>query len=190
MATRKKQLHWTAKLQSFQNHITDEYLTMLEDRLEEKGMNRRQFAKLIGVSEGRVSQIFKNPGNLTISKMVEWSRKLGLKFAILTYDDGDPDNVLGPVFADVFKDIWEILEKPRDYDDLERVRQNCGQCSKRGVIKEVQQYNSILPTSEKPPAEWNSSEGLDAYTESSAKDKTPQQTVQIVNYPSMLAATL
>jgi len=175
MGAKATKKHWTEEVGSFQNHVTEELLTALEDRLEAKGLNRRKFAELLGVSEGRVSQIFSDPGNLTLSKMIEWTRKLGLKLSILAYDDDDPDNVLGPVFADVFTGVWEVFEKPRDYEDLARVKQYCSGCSRRGVISAVPTFTSLMENVETPKS-WRkeacSIEGMEASTEASRENRT------------------
>src|SRR5258708_31297474 len=82
---------------------------MERDDIEKQGL-----AALIGVSPGRVSQVLNNPGNLTVAQIVKYTRALGMKVAIIAYDDDDPTNKTGPISAEVFTRCWERAGFPRD----------------------------------------------------------------------------
>jgi hypothetical protein len=75
-------------------------------------------ASKLNVSPGRVSQVLNNPGNLTIARTVEYTRALGMKVALIAYDDGDSENDKGPVNAEVFTQCWRRMGCPRDLFSL------------------------------------------------------------------------
>jgi hypothetical protein len=76
------------------------------------------------VSEGRVSQVLNNPGNLTLRKIVEYVRALGRKVAIVEYDDGDHENLKGPVNSEIFATCWYTAGAPDDFFALESAAAN------------------------------------------------------------------
>jgi len=107
--------HWTNdSSKSFVFAVAMDFVGALEEAMEQQDVSQRELAGRLGISEGRVSQIINNPGNLTLRSAVEWARALGHKAALVAYDDGDADNERGPVFADVFQRCWEALGKPVD----------------------------------------------------------------------------
>lgn len=78
-------------------------------------VNRAELAKKLAVSKGRVSQVLNNPGNLTMLKVVQYTRALGYKVAIVVYDDGDPANEYGPIVPQIFEKCWQVAGRPRDF---------------------------------------------------------------------------
>ena len=78
----------------------------------------KDLAEKLGVNKSRVSQIFSNPGNLTLRNMIEWSRAVNLKLGILAYDDEELAGDKGPVSAWVFLHCWDRMRKPRDMDEV------------------------------------------------------------------------
>jgi hypothetical protein len=109
--------HWTeTSTQDFLYRIGLDFVAALESALGDK--THAEFAKMLEKSEGRVSQLFNNPGNLTLKTAVEYARALGLKVALVTYNDGDPHNNNGPVNPEIFSKCWERLDKPTDFFEL------------------------------------------------------------------------
>jgi transcriptional regulator with XRE-family HTH domain len=111
--------HWTeSSVDDFLYRIAADYVRQLEQLMEVGGMSQAELAKLLGVTEGRVSQVLNNPGNLTLRKMIEYSRALGRKVSVVAYDDNDPENQSGPINAEVFAVCWEQAGKPSDFFEL------------------------------------------------------------------------
>jgi hypothetical protein len=84
----------------------------------------------------RISQIFNNPGNLTLNKIVQYARALGLKVAVIAYDDGDHINKNGPISSEIFNICWENAGKPKDFFGLQTSRSKLF-TSDRGLISNV-----------------------------------------------------
>jgi transcriptional regulator with XRE-family HTH domain len=107
--------HWTYEsLADFRFSVASDFVAQIQNELEVKCLSQSQLAEKIGVSEGRISQIFNNPGNLTLNTMVQCARSLELKLTVLAYDDGDKDYLRGPISSEVFRTCWEAVGKPLD----------------------------------------------------------------------------
>jgi transcriptional regulator with XRE-family HTH domain len=107
--------HWTEKTyKDFLYRITDDFIVQLEDKMEALNISQDEFANKLGVTKGRVSQIINNPGNMTLKKIVEYARTLGMKVSVVAYDDDDADNINGPINSEVFKICWEKSGSPKD----------------------------------------------------------------------------
>ena len=116
---RARRKHWTAKsLKDYEYRIASDFVMQVEQTLEKHDVSQAELAEKLGVTEGRVSQIINNPGNLQLSTIVQWARVLSLKVAVVAYDDGDPENERGPVLSDVFRICWERCGRPADSWDL------------------------------------------------------------------------
>ncbi|OGW43558.1 MAG: hypothetical protein A2Y66_01115 [Nitrospirae bacterium RBG_13_41_22] len=114
--------HWTARsTKDFLFRIAADFIAQLEDKMESPPLSRNDLAKKLGVTKGRVSQIFNNPGNITLEKIVEYSRALKMKVAIVAYEDNDPENKNGPVNSEIFKTCWEKSGRPREFWDFQEV---------------------------------------------------------------------
>jgi len=112
--------HWTeASTADFHYRVAFDFIEDLRSRMEELGLSQAALAKRLGISEGRVSQIFSNPGNLTIEKMIAYARALELKVTVVAYDDGDKDNKQGPIPSEIFRICWDRSGKPASMWDLE-----------------------------------------------------------------------
>jgi len=112
--------HWTANsTKDFVHRITSDFIGQLEMRIEERGIEKKQIAAKLNVSPGRVSQVLNNPGNLTIARTVEYTGALGMKVALIAYDDGDSENSRGPINAQVFTECWRRMGCPRDLFSLD-----------------------------------------------------------------------
>jgi transcriptional regulator with XRE-family HTH domain len=116
--------HWTNdSLDDFQHSVASDFIRFIEDAMESEGVSQSDLAARLSVTEGRVSQILNNPGNLTLRKIIEYARALKRKVAIVGYNDGDADNRMGPVRADIFSECWSISGKPYDFFSLEKHRE-------------------------------------------------------------------
>jgi len=115
-----KQAHWTERsLQDFLYQVAADFVRQLESGMEASGTNQAQLAKELRVSEGRVSQVLNNPGNLTLRKVVEYARALKRKVAIIAYDDDDPENKNGLIPPEIFTVCWQKAGSPTDFFALE-----------------------------------------------------------------------
>jgi hypothetical protein len=139
--------HWTTNSQEdFAYFVSADFMTQIELELEDAGIEKQQFAARIGVDPSRVSQLIHNPGNLQIDTMVKCSRALSKKMAIVLYDDGDIQNIDGPISGEVFRDCWLKLNQPKASFELESfiaVR-----------VCAVQPQSFYRPVSESPVPVW------------------------------------
>ena len=108
--------HWTSRsTKDFVYRISSDFAFQIEHKMNEEPISQSELAKRIGVSDGRVSQVLRNPGNLTLKNMVEYARALGMKVAIVAYDDDDPTNKNGPINSRIFTACWKKVGKPNDF---------------------------------------------------------------------------
>jgi len=113
------QKHWTeASPKDFQFRIAFDFVEQVQEVLELQGINQKQFADKLEITEGRVSQILNNPGNLTLRSIVRWSRAIGHKVGVVLYSDNDSNNERGPIDSDVFKLCWKHLGMPSNHGEL------------------------------------------------------------------------
>ena len=134
--------HWTEKsTDDFLYRIGADFIRQIESAMESADINQTELAKRLKVSEGRVSQVLNNPGNLTLRKIVEYVRALGRKVAIVEYNDGDPQNLKGPVNSEIFARCWYEAGMPADFFALENA-------TTRFMITPVSSpfYMEILPS--------------------------------------------
>ncbi len=108
--------HWTNRdTEDFLYKIGFDFVNQIQDWVDaDLDGSRAEFAKRLGVSKGRVSQVLNDPGNLTLRLVVEYARSLGRKVSIVAYDDRDPSNQNGPVSSQVFASCWEKSGRPPD----------------------------------------------------------------------------
>ena len=108
--------HWTeASIEDFLYRVGSDYINQIEQAMDADGTKQSELAKTLNVSEGRVSQVLNNPGNLTLRKIIEYARALKKKVAIVAYDDQDPENRNGPINSQIFARCWETAGKPTDF---------------------------------------------------------------------------
>lgn len=109
--------HWTESgIEAFIQRVTFDFTTQLEKKMESQpDVNQSALARQLNVSEGAVSQVLNGPRNLTLKTMVRYARALGMKLAVVAYDDNDPENRLGPVNSDIFRLCWERADRPRTF---------------------------------------------------------------------------
>jgi transcriptional regulator with XRE-family HTH domain len=107
--------HWTQNTADFTYNISMDFFTQLEDRMQESGISRKELSDKLHVTPSAVSQTLNNPPeNPFVDTIVGYARELGLKVAIVVYDDGDPDNDKGPIYSGVFEKAWQAQGCPRD----------------------------------------------------------------------------
>src|SRR5271157_1341732 len=98
----EKLTHWTSEsTEAFAFRISADFIAQIEMRMETKGTRQQELAERLGVTDGRVSQVLNNPGNMQLTSMVDYARALGMKVAVLAYDDADPANDNGPINSQV-----------------------------------------------------------------------------------------
>jgi predicted XRE-type DNA-binding protein len=138
--------HWTDRsTKDFVYRISSDFVLQIEKKMEEDRVNQATLAETLGVSDGRVSQVLRNPGNLTIRKMVEYARSLGMKIAIVAYEDDDPQNDNGPINSEIFNACWTKAGKPTDFFVLQqnapviRMTTNIRYATRRQIFDESQQ---------------------------------------------------
>lgn len=108
--------HWSARgLDDYLFKIGFDFVAQIEKRLKTEKLTQDDFAKKLNVTKGRISQILNSPGNLTLSKIIEYATVLGMKVSIVAYDDKDPENAKGPINSDIFRICWEKAGKPEDF---------------------------------------------------------------------------
>lgn len=111
--------HWTSStIDNFVFQIAADFTLQLERKLEMGPISNKELADRLKVTAGRVSQVFNNPGNFKLRSMTEYARALGMKLAVVAYEDNDPDNIKGPINSEVFYECWKRQGKPRDFYDL------------------------------------------------------------------------
>jgi hypothetical protein len=115
----KLNTHWTsASTDDFLYRVAADFAQQIEDAMKESEASQAALAKALGVSEGRVSQVLNNPGNLTLRNAIEYARALKRKAAIVVYDDRDPKNRNGPINSKIFTSCWEMRGRPSDFFEL------------------------------------------------------------------------
>lgn len=109
--------HWTQKTAAdFAYNLSLDLFTQLQERLENTPISRKEYAERLDVDISRISQIFNDPPeNPKLESLVKYARALGLKISVVAYDDGDPDNTLGPVYSGIFETCWKRVGAPRDF---------------------------------------------------------------------------
>jgi transcriptional regulator with XRE-family HTH domain len=117
--------NWTEEsTANFRYRVAFDFIEDLQSRMDKKGLSQAAIAKLLNISEGRVSQVFHNPGNLTIDTMIEYARALEVKLSIVAYDDGDKDNKQGLIPAEIFRLCWEKCGTPSSMWDIEEKKES------------------------------------------------------------------
>jgi len=82
-------------------------------------------AQRLNVTEGRVSQVLNNPGNLTLKNIVKYARAVKLEVSVVAYRAGDLN---GPVASEIFATCWHNAGSPHDWFELtdEEFSRSCG----------------------------------------------------------------
>ncbi len=107
--------HWTEKsTDDFLFRIGADFVAQLESKMEALPMKQSELAEELGVTKGRISQIFNEPGNLTLNLIIKCARAVGMKASVVAYDDGDKKNERGPIHSEIFRMCWERQGSPAD----------------------------------------------------------------------------
>lgn len=108
--------HWTAEsVEDFTFRIASDFLAQVETKIEAGEVTRTELAHRLSRTPGRVSQLFNNPGNLTVTSAVRLVRAAGMKVALVAYDDNDPQNNNGPVNSELFYRCWKHMGAPKTF---------------------------------------------------------------------------
>ncbi len=112
--------HWTTgSIEDFVFKISSDFVFQIVKEMDAKRLSRKALAEHLGVSMGRVSQVLNNPGNLTLRNCVQYAQTLGMKVALVAYEDAaDPSNNAGPINSEVFYRCWQRAGSPRDFFEL------------------------------------------------------------------------
>jgi transcriptional regulator with XRE-family HTH domain len=114
--------HWTAKsVKDYIFRIAADFIAQLESKMDSLPISQDELAKRLGVTKGRVSQLINHPGNISLAKMIEYAKALGMKVSIVAYEDNDPENKKGPIDSEIFRICWEQLGRPRDFWDAQGI---------------------------------------------------------------------
>jgi hypothetical protein len=112
-------MHWTNRSEEdFAHKISSDFVLQLEKKMEADHVSSAELAQSLGLSAGRVSQVLNDPGNLTLKNGVRFTHALGMKAALVAYDDGDPQNNNGPVNSEIFYRCWQRYGSPKDFFEL------------------------------------------------------------------------
>jgi transcriptional regulator with XRE-family HTH domain len=118
----KLKLHWTEKsISSFVHRLSFDFITQIQQKLEKAHISNKEFAERLKVTPGRVSQVFNDPGNITLESAVGYARGIGMKVALIAYDDNDPENNKGPINSEIFYRCWQLQGTPQDFFELATV---------------------------------------------------------------------
>jgi len=111
--------HWTSRtIDNFVFQVASDFTMQLEKKLEGGPIRNKELAERLKVTASAVSQVLNNPGNFKLRSMTEYARALGLKLAVVAYEDGDPGNKKGPINSAIFYECWKRAGRPRDFFDL------------------------------------------------------------------------
>lgn len=117
-----KELHWTFESEvNLQTRIASDFLAQIEEKIAEKDWTHAEVANALGVTEGRISQVFNNPGNLTLKTMMKMAAAVDLLVSVVAYSLGEASQESGPVASGIFDACWKKLQKPKTHWDLEKL---------------------------------------------------------------------
>lgn len=92
-----------------------DFLAQLKTYMSENDITQAELAEKLGVTEGRVSQIFRKPDNLSLRSVVKLVRAIGLKMAVVGYDsEDDAPHITG----EAVREAWEQAGRPRTFRNL------------------------------------------------------------------------
>jgi len=105
--------HWTSwSTENYLYRIAADFIRQLEKAMESQGLTQAMLAQRLNVTEGRVSQVLNNPGNLTLKNIVKYASAVGLKVSVVAYRDVDLN---GPVASEIFATCWYNAGSPHDF---------------------------------------------------------------------------
>ena len=114
--------HWSLESDiDLRTRISFDFLAQIEEKMDENGWSRADMASAMGVTKGRISQVFNNPGNLTLKTMMRMAVAVGSFVSVVAYSQGGEGHEAGPVISCVFEACWEKMNKPVTKLDLDGV---------------------------------------------------------------------
>jgi transcriptional regulator with XRE-family HTH domain len=117
--------HWTQRtIRDYLFRIAADFIAQLEKKMEAENMSQDELAKKLKITKGRVSQVLNHPGNISLAIVAKYARALGMKMSIIAYEDGDPENIRGPINSEIFKICWEACGKPHDFWELQETEES------------------------------------------------------------------
>jgi hypothetical protein len=125
----KSSEHWTAEsVENFTYRIAADFLAQVETKIENGEVSRTELAQRLDRTPGRVSQLFNNPGNLTVTSAVRLVRAAGMKVALVAYEDNDPQNNNGPINSAIFHQCWKDMGAPTTFFELANTAMSVANC--------------------------------------------------------------
>jgi transcriptional regulator with XRE-family HTH domain len=113
-------MHWTSESpDAFIRRVTFDFWTQFQKRLDALPLSQSDLSKIFGVSESAVSQTLNNSRNPTLKTLYQYAQAARLKFAIVPYDDPDPEN--GPVNSEIFTLCWERAGRPHTFGEVSKL---------------------------------------------------------------------
>ena len=107
--------HWTDESpMRFKLCLMYNFLAGVEQRLEELCLTKKKLAEKLGVPPRQVNRLWDNPDKITLHHIITWCRVLGLKPAIVVYEDDSIPSRQAPVHPEVFLASWKRLGCPVD----------------------------------------------------------------------------
>jgi transcriptional regulator with XRE-family HTH domain len=113
--SRRKDLH----IEDMRYRIVADFLVQIDQMLVEKDMTHADLAERSGVTPGRISQIFNNPGNVTMDTVVALADAVGFSVSLVACDMGKKAPERGYVLAGILAECWRRMGRPTNYFDLE-----------------------------------------------------------------------
>src|ERR1043165_4815661 len=110
--------HWTAEnTKNFTHRIASDFIAQVETKMETGEISHAELAKRLRLTPGRISQLL-NAVTMNLGSAVKLTRALGMKVALVAYDDGDHDNNNGPVNSEIFYVSWKHIGAPQNFFEL------------------------------------------------------------------------
>lgn len=108
--------HWTEQSpENFLYSIASDFVEQLRAKMKTLGMSQSKLARAAKVSKGYVSQVFNDPGNLTLITIVKFAKAVGMKVSVVGYEETTAEGASrGPINAEVFRMCWERQGSPTD----------------------------------------------------------------------------
>lgn len=73
-----------------------DFLTLIEHGLEQKGMSRKEFARLLGTTLAGVSQTVNGPSGISFERAEKWGKVVGMRLRIVAERVPAPRKELPP----------------------------------------------------------------------------------------------
>lgn len=118
--------HGTEGTESFRHFILEDLFDRITDSLVKYEISMKEVDQRLGWEPGQTESAIRGMSDISVEDLIQMTRKYGLKPALFAYDDGDPDNTLGPIFAEVFLTCWKMVGKPRDFFELKEAADRLG----------------------------------------------------------------